>query len=87
MLCELYTEYMLCRSVTELHGVQLQDGHSKRSNQKYRIKIPKGKKWIFSYYIRANTTSGTVVYPWFYSQNNTKEKLRLILQDLVVSFF
>lgn len=40
------------------------------NNQKYRINIPKGKRWIFSYYVRANTT-GMSVYPWFYSSNST----------------
>ena len=43
-----------------------------QANDKYRIEIPKGKRWIFSYYARANTIAAdTGIYNWFYASNST----------------
>ena len=39
-------------------------------NQPHRIKVPQGKKFIFSFYVKANTT-GTTVNPAFFTSNTT----------------
>ena len=47
-------------------------------NQKFRIQIPKGNRFIFSYYVRANTVASTkggagstTTFPRFYVSNST----------------
>ena len=40
-------------------------------NLKYRIDIPKGKRWIFSYYVKANAVPQTTVWSEFLFSNTT----------------
>jgi hypothetical protein len=50
-------------------GIELTEAQA-TENQKYRIDIPAGKKWIFSYFMKANT-AGATTRPDFWTSNTT----------------